>query len=542
MTYIFKRKKETLLYIFICFLSAIFIVTNSLMVSYIVANSKLGNGNVFSSMVCGVFIYMIFQSLGFFLQAFFSSKLRIKLREDLRQDLLVHIMKAPSLNPSHEQLGAFKTSLTTYIEAIDSNYFENILWGIYLVIQCLVAIVLASYLHFVFVPLILLFSLPPVAIPYLFRRKIEKGREKVLGKLESVTTTGLDVIEGNKTIKLYRSQAEMMKQIQEKSEALIQTEVAFARLNARVDFGSRFFSNFLFFGVWLFGAYFVMHGKMSLAEVIAFTELSGSISVPLNLFLDIYTRYMSGKKTYDYLRKQMESEVTQEDNIHTCLENIKETGIQTICFENVTYQQAEKKILSAVHLILDTKKKYVLTGPSGIGKSTLVECLFDRKKVYDGQILVNGIDRKWIDDQVLYQRIGYLSQQGYIFKGTIRENVSLFKTITDDQKIIDLLHYVGLSAWFADKTLDTQISNTNTALSGGERQRLLLARLLYEDSDFLIVDEISSSLDPDTTQNVETLLLNLDIGVLLISHNLTEENKGKFEQIPLFQTMKEDLK
>ena len=521
MKYFKKRKKEVFIYELICLFMSVVIAGNSILISKIVSNSKLGNYSKFLPILVGVIIYLILQSLGFYLQNYFSNKYTYILLNDLKKDIMFSVLSSPKINIENTYKNTLKTAVTNQLEIVENSYFRNIFWGLYLFNQCIIAIIVALIINPVFVVIILVLSLPPIIIPVIFKKVIQKNREIIIQMQENSNLINLDVIEGSKDVKLNNSQNNFYNTILNKQENLLSSQIKATKTNSIIDMISRFFSNLFFMSVWVIGAYFIIQGKMKLDEVIAFTQLSGSISVPLNLFLDIVIEYINGKKTFDYLNKFIDF-TNEEKKSPLVIENIE--------FKNVTFEKNNKKILDSINLKLDPENKYMIIGESGTGKSTIMEMIFDKYIEYQGQVLINKTDRKKINDSSIYGAIGYFPQKGYIFNGTIRENISMFNSNVSDQEILKLIKLVKLEDWFVNKSLD-YVLNNDSSLSGGEKQKILLCRVLLNRKQFIVLDEITSGLDKNTTLEIENILLELDRGFVLISHNYTDDNFSKFEVI-----------
>lgn len=528
MNYFKKRKKEVFIYELICIFMAIVIAGNSIVISKIVADSKLGNYSKFLPMLIGTIIYLIFQSFGFYLQSCLSGKYTCILLNDLKKDIMFSILTDPKINIDNSYKDKLKTAVTNQLEIVEHSYFSNIFWGLYLLNQCLIAIIVALIINPIFVIIILILSVPPIIIPIIFKKTIQKNRENIIQMQESSNSINLDIIDGSKDVKLANAQNNFYNSVVNKQKNLLESQIKAIKTNSIIDMISRFFSNFFFMAVWIMGAYFIIDGRMKLTEVIAFTQLSGSISVPLNLFLDIVIEFINGKKTFDYLNEFIDVNDKQEriDKEHLNLKSIE--------FKNLTFEKNNKKILNSINLKFDSQKKYMIVGESGVGKSTIVEMIFDKHINYTGEVLINNVNRKKIDDNSIYEAIGYLPQKGHIFNGTIRENISMLNLNVSDKDILKLIKIVKLDNWFMNKNLD-YVLNDDASLSGGEKQKILLCRLLLTKKKFIILDEITSGLDKTTTSEIEKVLLSLNTGLILISHNYTDENFYKFDTININQ-------
>ncbi len=187
-------------------------------------------------------------------------------------------------------------------------------------------------------------------------------------------------------------------------------------------------------------------------------------------------------------------------------------------------------VLSDVDLVLPLGEKLALVGPTGAGKSTLAKLM---ARLYDptaGRVTYAGIDLRDAQLKSLRTQITVVPQEGYLFHGTIRDNVRIGRPDATDQDVEDALESLGLLARFESQPqgLDTEVNERGSSLSAGERQLVSLARAALADPAVLVLDEATSSLDPGTEVLVETALERLVQGrtVIVIAHRLTTAERS----------------
>jgi ABC-type multidrug transport system fused ATPase/permease subunit len=183
------------------------------------------------------------------------------------------------------------------------------------------------------------------------------------------------------------------------------------------------------------------------------------------------------------------------------------------------------KVLDQVNLRIPAGKTVAIVGESGCGKSTLLKLLM---RFYDpsaGQILFDGVDSRDIDIESLRRRIGLVSQDPFIFTGTIRENIALGQTHATMQQVVDAARAAGLDGFISGlpERYETIIGERGANLSGGQRQRLAIARALLKNPDILIFDEATSHLDTATERAIQQSLKSALAGrtVILVAHHLS---------------------
>lgn len=191
-------------------------------------------------------------------------------------------------------------------------------------------------------------------------------------------------------------------------------------------------------------------------------------------------------------------------------------------FEGVSFAHGEKMVLHEVDLTIPARGITVLKGPSGAGKTTIVDLFIGLYEPSAGQILMGGTPLAAIDIVALRRRIGYVPQELSLLHSTIRENITLGDSSISDERVRQALDLAGATAFLASLPdgLDTDVGETGGKLSGGQRQRISLARALVTEPDILILDEVTSALDPATEAEIVRNIADLSrrYTIIIITH------------------------
>ena len=267
-------------------------------------------------------------------------------------------------------------------------------------------------------------------------------------------------------------------------------------------------------------AYSVLNSTLSVGAVVTVLSLIGKAYEPIAIFNVEYVDYKLNKVT---VKKYLEFLTLKDDQNLSTGKKIKQVE-GTIEFKNVSYSYLkEKKLIENLSLKINKNEKIALVGESGSGKSTIIKLIIGVIKNESGKILVDGNELSKLNLNDFYKYITYISQESPIFDGTLRENLLLDKNISD-KEIKEVLKLVSLEKFLnrLEKGLDTELGEKGIRMSGGERQRVALARLFFDNSKIIILDEATSAMDNITEKEVmENILKRLkNKTVIIIAHRL----------------------
>lgn len=182
----------------------------------------------------------------------------------------------------------------------------------------------------------------------------------------------------------------------------------------------------------------------------------------------------------------------------------------------------ENKEIAVKDIRFQKGKKYVLTGESGCGKSSLLKVILGEVEDYEGEVLIDGVAKNKGD--TLYDTIAYMSQDSFLFKESMAENI---KTGNDSAKVEELLERVGMQELGGEYPIEENGKN----LSGGQKQRIAFARTLALSKKVLFMDEATANLDANTARMIEGAVLDSDMTVVMITHHLNDEIRQKADEI-----------
>ncbi|HSS08913.1 MAG TPA: ABC transporter ATP-binding protein, partial [Acidimicrobiales bacterium] len=211
--------------------------------------------------------------------------------------------------------------------------------------------------------------------------------------------------------------------------------------------------------------------------------------------------------------------------------DLPERGVLEVCDVNFSYGGAEgPRVLHHVNLSVPPGERLALVGPTGAGKSTLAKLMARLYDPVSGAISYGGLDLRDATFKSLRERIVVVPQEGYLFQGTLLDNVRLGRQGATDDEVSRALRMIGVDERFAalPDGLHTEVHERGSRLSAGERQLVSLARAALADAEVLVLDEATSSLDPGTEAEVEQAMTRLMEGrtVLVIAHRLSTAERA----------------
>ena len=303
-------------------------------------------------------------------------------------------------------------------------------------------------------------------------------------------------------------------------------------LNIRESMAGRWFrmvlSTFTSIGpmlIYLVGGIIMMHydPTLTVGQITVLVALLGRMYMPVNQLLNIQVDWIRSMAMFTRIFEYFDMPAEIQDAPDA---KAPETVRGEVEFRHVQFQyNPEREILKDINFRLEQGKCFAIVGPSGSGKSTLVNLIPRLYDVTGGAVLFDGTDVRKLPLEFLRQNIGIVSQETYLFNGTIRENLLYAKPDATESELIEACKRANIYAFVEkqEKGLDTIVGNRGLKLSGGEKQRISIARILLKDPALMIFDEATSALDSISEQMIQDAIepLIATRTSILIAHRLS---------------------
>ncbi|MCR0264885.1 ABC transporter ATP-binding protein/permease [[Clostridium] innocuum] len=351
---------------------------------------------------------------------------------------------------------------------------------------------------------------------------VQKFAKRLLSKYwSSYTTLGdsfLENLQGLTTLKIY--QADEWKQQEMNKEAENFRKITMKVLTMQLNSVS--VMDLIAYGGAALGSIVAIisfqQGSLSLFQVICIVLLSSEFFIPLRLLGSFFHIAMNGIAASDKIFRILDQPVERVDK-----KQWKHDAMH-IQLRDVSFSyDDERSILHHIYMQLKPGQFTAIVGESGSGKSTIAKLIAGLEKNYHGQLLIDGMQRNEIDDDAFYQSFLYVSHQPFIFKGSVRENLSIASENVTEADMIAALQKVQLYAFIVEQGgLDMELMEQGNNLSGGQKQRLSIARALLANRDVYIFDEAASNIDADSEDAIVSVIHKLaeTKTVLMITHRL----------------------
>ena len=266
------------------------------------------------------------------------------------------------------------------------------------------------------------------------------------------------------------------------------------------------------------GFLLIVFGNLTVGSIFSQGELAGSFA---NNLQEAFNGYMQCKGINAVLEEKC-AQLPEED---TTIQNINDYDIH---IKDLSFSYPDKPIFNGLNLTFEYGKKYLIIGPSGFGKTTLLNLLSKNISDYSGTITLGENEYSTMNNYTVHHYIGYVEQSPYIFKDTMRNNITLYHEYSDSEvkKAMD----TALVSEFFDADKVDEVINPDE-LSGGQNQRIALSRELINDHKIILFDESINAIDKEMTEEIIQQLLQLPQTVILVSHSYDESMKNAFDQV-----------
>lgn len=428
---------------------------------------------------------------------------------------------------SKEKSGKFISVLTENMKKIEQDYLHqyfNISKNLSLMIFSLLAMFIGNWFLTL---LVIIASIIPMMISGFIGQKSASLQNSAMIADQKYLAKVKDILAGFLVIKSFNVKDAIFEDYSHESEKLDEIYFIKGKFDVLANVISQLSGMIVFLVAFGGGMYLVFNGYTTIGSVTAIVQLVNFVVMPLNEIGMGMSKFREGQATLNAF------EVKDVTGLQTG--ETKEYFDDVISFSNIdfSYPNTEEKIFNHLSLKIQKGEKIAIVGMSGSGKSTLLNLLLRFYDVTSGHILIDNQDIQAISAESLYNLMTIVQQDVYIFDDTLRANITLNKSFTDEE-IKQAVQQSGLESYVLENEsgLQTLCGENGSNLSGGQKQRLSIARALIRKTPILLLDEATSSLDNQVTTEIENSILDIqDLTALVVTHKLNETILKKYDRI-----------
>jgi len=422
-----------------------------------------------------------------------------------------------------EKAGVLVGRMTADIESMA----ELVQWGLMQFLSAFLLLFLAFFLLLSLSWQLTLITL--IVFPFLIAASVKFQRDSSKAYLEVREKVGANLsalqegITGVRVIQAYAREDEQIRRFEESNRALFRSHMHSVKVSTwyfgLIEFAG-IASSALIIGI---GGWLVHRGTVSLGTVVAFVLLLANLFDPVQQLSQLYNTLQSAAAALHKLFGILDA-TPDVDEVATPTD-LPATG--DVVVNNITFSYAagSRPALENVNLTLTAGTRLALVGPTGAGKSTLAKLMARLYDPQSGSVSFGGVDLRQASMEDLRRRIVVIPQEGFLFDGSVRDNLLIAKPTATESELLRALDNIGLRERFEalPEGLDTQVRERGSRLSAGERQLVALSRAALVDPAVLVLDEATSNLDPGTEMLVEAALEKLMVGrsVIVVAHRLS---------------------
>ncbi|MFP6865077.1 MAG: ABC transporter ATP-binding protein [Roseibacillus sp.] len=441
---------------------------------------------------------------------------------DIRSDLYQKLQRLPLRWFDGRRTGDIMTRVVEDVTAMERVLIDGIELGLVALIQ-IGAVGLVMYLTDFSVALWATLPVPFLALgAWIYTRD---ARDRYRGQREAASDMNAllhDNVSGIRQIKSYTAETEEHGRFNAFSDKLRQASLRIMRWWAFYSPGMSFVGMIGYVLVLAFGGAAVMKGTMQLGELMMFFLLLSLFYEPVAKLHQLNQMALSSRAAGDRVFEILDA----ADEPHAADGNPLAKPIKGhVRFKNVSFSYGDQPTLHQVTLEAKPGETIALVGPTGAGKSTIVNLLCRFYEYEEGSITIDGQELNDTRKSSLRSALGYVTQEAFLFNGTVRENLCLAKRDASEKELWTALDAARAAGFVRDLTegLDTNVGERGVKLSGGEKQRLSIARALLKDPPILLLDEATASVDSETERLIQEALeaLMANRSAFVIAHRLS---------------------
>ena len=458
-----------------------------------------------------------------YLQEYISAILGEEVAQSLRVKLSRKFTKLPMNFFDTKQVGDILSKLTTDIEKVAEVIGSSFTRFVYSFLIMILVIIMLFTINAKLTLLVLAILLVSIVVTYYVSKLTQKIFSQDVKSLSELSSLTEEALTGNLVVQAFNKQEDIITSIDESIEKQYVAAKTLEFTIFSIYPSIRFITQIAFVTSAVMSAILVINGHLTLGLAQAFLQYITQISEPVTtsayIINSLQNALVSVERVYDILELPEEKELSEDTHL---LDNTK----GQIVFENVSFGYSKDKLLMKnVNFTAKAEQMVAIVGPTGAGKTTLINLLMRFYDVNGGRILFDGVDISKVTRKELRANFGMVLQDTWLFKGTIAENIAYGKPDATREEIIEAAKLAKCDSFIRKlpQGYDTIITSENGMVSQGEQQLLTIARTILPNPKVMILDEATSSIDTKTEKDIQAVISQLMKGrtSFVIAHRLS---------------------
>lgn len=343
-------------------------------------------------------------------------------------------------------------------------------------------------------------------------------------KIGDINSSLQDTLAGIRVVQSFANERIEQEKFNRSNENFLISKDANYRCMGSFMSGNAFFQGMMYLVTLVFGGFLIAHGRMEASDLAMYALYIGIFISPIQILVELTEMMQKGLSGFRRFLEVVETEPEIVDAADAKpLKNVK----GNVCYEDVSfhYSDDDTPVLSHVSFEIPAGKSIAFVGPSGSGKTTICSLLPRFYDVTEGRVTIDGNDVRKLTLESLRSQIGLVSQDVYLFGGSIKDNIAYGKPDATMDEIVDAAKKANIHDFIMElpDKYDTFVGERGTRLSGGQKQRISIARVFLKNPPVLILDEATSALDNESERFIQKSLEELakDRTTITIAHRLS---------------------
>lgn len=466
--------------------------------------------------------YCIMQFINIYVSNEYSRRAMINIRGTFLEKLINKRVK----DFRKDNIGNYLSAVNNDMTVIERDYVTGqiliLLYGVKILVSASIMCIL-NYKMFLAVLLVIIM---PVVILKAANNALMKKQKDVSDLSADFNILTKEILSGFPVIKSFNIENRIKEKVFKKSVELEDGKTKLYRLNDSIDSITTLLTLCSMLGTFVVGMILVSKGYVTIGTVTAEVQLMTNLFSFIKPLVKQFGKFLGARSIFEKLEN-----IIKEDTVEIKLREKKDFN-KSIIIKDLSFSYEDKKeVLSNINYEFEKNKSYVIIGESGCGKSTLLNIIMGYYDNFKGKVCIDDIDIRDITSTELSNILSIIHQDSFIFDDTLKNNLTLYCDY-DDETLNETMRKIYMDKFLEVNGLDYQCGENGNNLSGGQKQRISIGRAILRNTPILLLDEVTSALDPETARSIEKLIIELkDTTRIVITHRLNKEVLERYDEI-----------